>query len=83
MDAIFAGGQFLSFYQDVFGIKNEDGTWRERPNLTAKIFFLKCHGKPRGWVEREERVVTGSEGGPVKILVEYVKIKNGASENKD
>ena len=32
-------------------------------NITAAIFYLKCHGKARGWVERQE--VTGADGGPL------------------
>jgi hypothetical protein len=32
-------------------------------NLTAMIFYLKCKGKARGWVERQE--VTGAEGVPL------------------
>lgn len=32
-------------------------------NITAAIFYLKCHGKGRGWVERQE--ITGAEGGPL------------------
>ena len=34
-----------------------------RDNITAAIFYLKCHGKSRGWVERQE--VTGADGGPL------------------
>jgi hypothetical protein len=32
---------------------------------TAIIFFLKCQGKSRGYVERQE--VTGAEGQPIKV----------------
>ncbi len=33
-------------------------------NLTAVIFFLKCRGKQRGYVERAE--LTGANGGPIE-----------------
>lgn len=35
-------------------------------NLTATIFFLKCHGKARGYVERQEH--TGPGGGPINVV---------------
>lgn len=35
-------------------------------NLGAVIFYLKCHGKERGYVERQE--VTGPGGGPVQTI---------------
>ena len=37
-------------------------------NITAAIFYLKCHGKHRGWVERQE--ITGKDGGPIGPSVE-------------
>lgn len=37
----------------------------KRGNVTAQIFFLKCRGKHRGYVERQER--TGPDGGPFQI----------------
>ena len=33
----------------------------------AICFYLKCKGKSRGWVERQE--ITGPEGGPVTFKV--------------
>ena len=46
-------------------------------NLGAICFHLKCKGKHRGWVERQE--VTGAGGKPmsVKITVVYDKDGNG------
>lgn len=32
-------------------------------NLTAIIFYLKCKGKNRGYIERHE--LTGKDGGPI------------------
>ena len=37
----------------------------------ALIFFLKCHGKNRGWVERQE--VTGKDGAPVGEVLAPVR----------
>jgi hypothetical protein len=34
-------------------------------NVIATIFFLKCQGKSRGYVERQE--ITGKNGGPVAV----------------
>ena len=39
-------------------------------NTTAMIFFLKCQGKHRGWVERQE--ITGVDGGDVNITVKVI-----------
>ncbi len=39
-------------------------------NITAIIFTLKTLGKARGYVERSE--VTGMEGAPLRVMVEYV-----------
>ena len=39
-------------------------------NLGAVIFYLKTQGKRRGYTERTE--LTGDDGGPVKLVVEYV-----------
>jgi len=39
-------------------------------NTTAMIFFLKTQGKSRGYVERQE--VTGADGQPHKVEVEYI-----------
>lgn len=37
-------------------------------NLSAIIFYLKCKGKGRGYVERQE--LTGRDGGPLQAQVE-------------
>jgi len=47
-----------------------------------QIFFLKCHGKDRGWVERQE--LTGAEGEPLGQVVAPVRQMNAdewAKEN--
>jgi hypothetical protein len=41
----------------------------QQGNMTAIIFHLKCKGKARGWVERQE--LTGPSGGPVTFRVVY------------
>jgi hypothetical protein len=38
----------------------------QNSNMTAIIFYLKCHGKDRGYVERHE--ITGPGGGPIHTL---------------
>jgi hypothetical protein len=35
-------------------------------NITAIIFYLKCQGKDRGYVERTE--ITGKDGGPLIVV---------------
>jgi len=49
----------------------------KKKSLGAICFHLKCKGKHRGWVERQE--VTGADGKPldVKITVVYDKGENG------
>ena len=47
-----------------------------------QIFFLKCHGKDRGWVERQE--VTGKDGenlGQVVAPVRAVNAEEWAKQN--
>lgn len=51
----------------------------KKKSLGAICFHLKCKGKHRGWVERQE--VTGADGKPlnVKITVVYDKDGNGGT----
>jgi len=44
----------------------------------AVCFFLKCKGKARGWVERQE--LTGPQGGPVTFRVVYEEMKTGEAD---
>ena len=37
-------------------------------NVTAQIFFLKCQGKSRGYIERVE--YTGPDGDPISVSME-------------
>jgi len=36
-------------------------------NLTAIIFYLKCVGKNRGYIERSATEITGKDGGPLEV----------------
>lgn len=49
-------------------------------NLSAIIFYLKCQGKKRGYVERAE--VTGAEGAPVNY-VQYVRLPEKAKSREE
>jgi hypothetical protein len=42
-------------------------------NYDAVKFHLRCKGKNRGWVERQE--ITGADGAPVKQTVEVVFVE--------
>lgn len=56
----------------------EDALWSlvADKNLGAVCFALKCQGKERGWVERQE--ITGKDGGAVsvtqKTTIDYSKL---------
>ena len=43
---------------------------------TLLMFILRCHGKKRGWVERQE--VTGEGGAPLGQVVAPVRALNAA-----
>jgi hypothetical protein len=46
-----------------------------------QIFFLKCHGKDRGWVERHE--VTGKDGEHLGEVVAPVRQMNSEAWTKE
>jgi hypothetical protein len=43
-----------------------------------RYFFLKCHGKHRGWVERQE--ITGKDGGPIGVPTDEERILRRLSD---
>ncbi len=45
--------------------------------VTARIFFLKCQAKDRGYVERSEVELSGPGGGPVitEIIIEHQAVQ--------
>jgi hypothetical protein len=45
-------------------------------NVTAMIFWLKCQGKERGWVERQE--IAGADGAP--LFTQVVRLPESVSE---
>jgi predicted transcriptional regulator len=45
----------------------------DQGNIAAIIFYLKTQCKDRGYVERTQQEITGKDGEPQKIVVEYVE----------
>ena len=71
---------FDSFVDDVEKTYYEK--MMESKDKVMMIFFLKCHGKERGWVERQE--LTGADGealGQVVTPVRQMNADEWAKEN--
>ena len=70
--------EFLDFAEGMLIKKIKD------ENLGAIIFYLKCKGKERGWVERKE--ITGGDGEPLVatgVMVLPALKDDGAGFDKD
>lgn len=52
----------------------------ETKDKIMMIFFLKCHGKERGWVERQE--ITGKDGEALGQVVAPVRQLNAEEWSK-
>jgi len=44
-------------------------------NLTAAIFYLKCHGKERGWIEKQYVEQTTTFNEPLKLIIKVPEPK--------
>jgi len=61
----FVEGKLLQKIKGITIGKVEDGelvVYEQQPSDTAIIFYLKCKGKKRGYVERMETEISGSDG---------------------
>ena len=50
--------------------------------VTSLIFFLKCHGKEDGWVERQQIEHSGIEGGGVMVVPAHASEGDWEAEAK-
>jgi len=50
----------------------------QKGNLGAILFYLKCKGKKRGYIERQE--ITGEDGSPIQVTVK-VKIEDDSGKD--
>lgn len=65
----------IDFYETALNKLIED------KNPTAVIFALKCKGKKRGWIERQEIDMMNSN--PVNIIIEKAKDEDTTNKETD
>ena len=51
-------------------------------NLTAAIFYLKCHGKERGWIEKQYVEQTTTFNEPLKLNIIIPNQLNSGEQKK-
>jgi len=69
-----------TLYKLATGEKDENGKYKQEPNVTALIFMLKTKYRHRGYSERLE--LTGANGGAIALKWENVMkgTEDGSSE---
>lgn len=45
----------------------------EEGSLPASFFVLKCKGKDRGWIERQQTELSTTDDRPIEVKIEIVK----------